>query len=193
MCFDFGIGEALAVGGALAGAGANAAAASSRNKAIERSAKSQYAATDAENKQLQAQSVQTKLERSRESQRLRALALVQAASRGVSTDSGSVQLWQQQALIDEASNRSTIDTNLKNSTDRNTSIYNANRDQLKAGAQNVALSAFTGALSGLSTGLSISKGVSEIGTTLSPTDTDPSSIIYPEDVGPIRPRGWGGP
>ena len=192
MCFDLGIGEALAIGGALAGAGTSAAQAVSRNRAIERSAASQYQATTIENNQLAAQANQTKLQRSQEAQRLRALAIVQASGRGVSTDSGSVKLWQQQALLDEARNRTTIDTNLQYQTDRNTSAYNANAASLKSQSRDPFLDTFLGGLQGLSTGLSIASGVEKItapGPLTNVTGPD-SGIMYPEDIGPVTPPGW---
>lgn len=186
MCFDP-VSLAIAVGTTALGAATSASAASSRNRSIERSARSQNEATATLNAQESAQAQQAKLERSRESQRLRALSVVQAAGRGVDISSGSVQLWQQQAIIDEATNRSTIDSNLRNNTNRNTSAYNANAEQLKSQARNVLLDTFTGGLQGLSTGLSIGQGVNNI---LGPGDVVGGSVVYPEDYGPQPPTGW---
>ncbi len=153
---------ALAVGGAVAGAASSAYAASQKNTAIRRSMDSAHEATVIQNNQELAQAQQTKLSRSQEGSRLRALAVVNAAERNVDPNSGSAALIEQQALIDEATNRSTIDTNLKYGGLRNTSQYNATTTSLRSQGQSPVLQGLLGGLQGLSTGLSIGQGLDRL-------------------------------
>lgn len=150
-----GVEVALMAGMALAGGAASYTQAQQRNRAARRSIQSSREAASVQTRQVTAQAGQERENRIRQARLVQARALAAAGESGFSTDSGDVGAILGAIQTDTGTDLSNLATNRNNSLDYIQSQLEARIAEARGQQSNLLMSGFTGALGGLSTGLSL--------------------------------------
>jgi len=171
----FGVGASalipLIVGGTtVASTVLSVAQARAQNKAIRRSIESQKKAAEFEKNQLKERAALEADKMRRKEEQIRGRIAVSVAERGVGFG-GSFNTLNMQAGLDRLTNNKITETNLNNQIIRVQSGLQANIDKLSSDIQNPLLAGFTGAMSGLQSGLSLGSGIQKIQANRTPTPT----------------------
>lgn len=145
---------------AIASMATSAYSASQQNKSIQASMDAQAQSANTQQSQLAAQAGVERKKRQQESAQIEGRLRVAAGEAGTNIDSGSYQALVRQNDYDLAYNEQILNQNYDNQIALVRSGADANFASLQSQSQNVMISGFQGALSGLSTGLSIANGIS---------------------------------
>jgi|AACY02.16.fsa_nt_gi hypothetical protein len=170
------IAAAVSIGATIASTAGAIASASARNAAIRRSMQAQARAAQTQRRQLSEQAGIEIQKEERRAQQIQGRLRVASGEAGVGIG-GSYSLLQQQAAFDQGRNVDIVNQNLQNQADLVSTGAQANLASMSSNYQSPILSGFTGALSGLSTGLSIGGAVNSfdrLGNTPEPEPFNPN-------------------
>ena len=154
----------LSIGGALLGAAASASQASEQNRAIRRSGQSAIRSANVQYGQVREQGDVELLKRRAQAEQVIGKVRVAGAESG-SVD-GSFAALERQEAYNADLDRTIIKRNVKSNLERVHSGLDATLTDLGARTVNPILSAFTGGIGGLQTGLSIGTAVYGLGKLL---------------------------
>ena len=162
---DFGIGEALLLGGALAAGGAATSAFGSmqQNSAIRRSQASANTAASAAMKQ-QADNLAIERQKRINTAQLIDAKLRVAAGESGAGDVGSYAALERQGAFDAGINDKILRNNYANNIASIQSGLQAQQLSLSSQIQNSVIAGTSGALKGFSTGLSLGQGIGALGS-----------------------------
>lgn len=152
---------ALSIGTAIFGAFTNAAAARNQNQAVQASLQSQREALRVRQQQLSSQAGIEKQKRINEANQIQGRLRVAAGEAGVGLG-GSAAALARQAEFDKAVNLSIIDANFQSRIALGQAQFRSTAAQTISQQRNPLLSAFSGAVSGLETGLRIGRTAEDI-------------------------------
>jgi len=164
----------LAVGGGL-----GFAQAQQRNQALESSMNAQNRALGVQQQQLVDQTAIERQRIERQQQQIEGRIRVLAGESGIGTTSGTALALQQQNEHDAGLNFAILDRNLRNNLAAVQTGAAANMQQLQSQAQNPLLSAFTGALTGMNSGLSIASAVDAFNRDRNTPQPEPFEPVQP--------------
>lgn len=159
---DFGMSQALGIGGGAVGAGLSVYGASERNQQIgETMNRANDAAAEEIAQQGRIAGVQTRQTRE-QAARIRGAIRVSTADRGVGFG-GSAAALERDAAIKAGRNTDIINLNRYGSERSTLAALRNTQAQLSSQAQELWLAGLTGALGGAQTGLSIGTGIENMG------------------------------
>lgn len=153
---------ALSIGTAIFGAFTNAAAARQQNQAVQSSLQSQREALRIKQQQQSSQAGIEKQKRINEAAQIQGRLRVAAGEAGVGLG-GSAAALARQAEFDKAVNLSIIDANFQRRIAFGQAQFRSTAAQTVSQTQNPLIAGFSGAVSGLETGLRIGRTAQDIG------------------------------